>query len=685
MKCLILAAGRGSRIDEASDCKPLKLLLGLTLIERTIATANGVGLTDFYVVTGYNGQRVESYLSDFSQGRRDLTITTIRNEDWEKGNATSLLRARQLLDETFVLLMVDHVFDETILKALIHEPLQEDELILVTDYNINDNRFVDGNDVTKVLVEDHYIIDIGKHIKTYNAYDTGIFLCSPAIFAATEQSLQDSDASLAGGVHQMAKKGKARSFDIDGSHWIDINTSSDLKKAESMLYDSLVKPHDGFISRTINRKFSLRVFTPLLLRISNRITANQVSILSFVVALVGALCFFFQQAVLGGIIVQLASILDGCDGEIARLKKMQSSFGNFFDAALDRYSDSFILFGMFYYAWSSPENLALFGPFWNPLILGTSILAITGNLMVSYTSAKSVTDFGYRYRGGWIAAGRGRDLRLFTLFIGGILAWIHPLSVYLAILIVAILTNIIVLWRIKISWQHEHISTPLLDVTSKAIIFDFDGTIANTMPFLTDLAVKLIVENYEISKEEAQRKYIETTGMNFANQIEQIFPSHPQNHQVVATFEARKLDGIFDHPIFPEVIPTLTFFKDRRIKLFICSSTKAEIISEYAQKNKIALWLEDCLGYKPGFGKKIQIETILQQYDLKQEKVIFVGDSLRDYDFVQDKKINFIGIRRIFDEPAFQKRGLISVKDLGGLTRLWEQSERLLAHVEKVT
>lgn len=580
--------------------------------------------------------------------------------------------------------MVDHVFDEAILKELVHEPLQEDELILVTDDNINDNWFVDENDATKVLIEDHHIIDIGKNIKTYNAYDTGIFLCSPAIFAATEESLQDGDASLASGVRQLAKKGKARSFDIDGSHWIDIDTQSDLKKAESMLYDSLVKPHDGFISRTINRKFSLRVFTPLLLRISKRITANQVSMLSFVVALAAALCFFFQQAVLGGIIVQLASILDGCDGEIARLKKMQSSFGNFFDAVLDRYVDSFILFGMFYYALVSPENLALFGPLWNPLILATSILAITGNLMVSYTSAKSVADFGYRYRGRWIAAGRGRDLRLFILFIGGILAWIHPLSVFTAILIVAILTNFVVLWRIKVSWQQAHISTPFLDVTSKAVIFDFDGTVANTMPFLTDLAVKLIVENYEISKEEAQEKYLETTGMNFANQMEQIFPSYPQNQQVVVSFEARKLDGIFDHPIFPEVIPMLTFFKDRYIKLFICSSTKAEIISEYAQKNKIALWLEDCLGYKPGLGKAMQIETILKQYNLEPEKVIFVSDSLGDYDFVQDKKITFIGIRRIFDKPAFQKRGLISVKDLGDLTRLWEQSERLLDHVEKV-
>ena len=142
MKCLILAAGRGSRIAATSGCKPLQALVGLPLIERTIATANRAGLTDFYVITGYNGQRVEAFLADLSR-RRDLTITTLRNEGWEKGNGTSLLQAQALLDENFVLLMVDHVFDETILTELLQQPLQDGELILVVDYKVNDNWLVD--------------------------------------------------------------------------------------------------------------------------------------------------------------------------------------------------------------------------------------------------------------------------------------------------------------------------------------------------------------------------------------------------------------------------------------------------------------------------------------------------------------------------------------------------------------
>ena len=84
MKCLIIAAGRGSRLSSRGDSKPLVPLLGLSLIERVILTAEKSGLTDFYVVTGYNGDKVRDYLSRFTQ-RRNIHITHITNQEWEKG------------------------------------------------------------------------------------------------------------------------------------------------------------------------------------------------------------------------------------------------------------------------------------------------------------------------------------------------------------------------------------------------------------------------------------------------------------------------------------------------------------------------------------------------------------------------------------------------------------------------
>ncbi len=683
MRCLILAAGRGSRLSKEGAPKPLLSVVGLPLIERTILTAQRAGLRDFCVITGYEGERIGDFLADLSR-RRNLKIAVIQNDEWaDKGNGVSVLRAEEFFSENFILLMGDHIFEEATLIGLMKEAVADDEILLAADFNTRNSKLVEARDVTKVSVEDDTILDIGKDLEGYHAYDTGMFLCSPAIFGAVKESSRNGDTSLSGAVRIMAREGNARVFNIEGRYWMDVDTPTDRKKAHKLLYATLGKPHDGWISRRINRIFSTRVFTPLILKLYHKATPNQVSLATALVGVMASLCFFFHLAVIGGVLIQLASILDGSDGEIARLKKMQSPFGNFLDAVLDRYVDSFILFGIFYYSFTATELSNLLGPYRNPLVLATAILAISGNVMVSYTSAKSIADFGYRYRGGWIAAGRGRDLRQFLLFGGGVLTWVHPVSVFLAILVVAVLTNAIVLRRLAVSRSYEQSRNPLLGLRLKAVVFDFDGTLANTMPFLTDLAVNLIEDNYEISKEAAHRRYRETTGMDFAAQMEEIFPSHPKNRDVVAAFEASKREGVLDHPPFAEVIPTLRFLKNRNIKRFICSSTKPDIIADYATRYEINDWVDGCLGYEPGFEKDRQLGSILEQHGLEPEEVILVGDSLRDGDFAEHKGVQFIGIRRIFDERAFQQRGLSSVEDLTALTRLWEQSEELLRLVEK--
>ncbi|TET67008.1 MAG: nucleotidyltransferase, partial [Candidatus Aminicenantes bacterium] len=76
MKCLIIADGRGSRLSTKGDPKPLIPILGLSLIERVILIAKDAGLTDFYVVTGYNGEKVRQYLNRFDQSR-NINITHI--------------------------------------------------------------------------------------------------------------------------------------------------------------------------------------------------------------------------------------------------------------------------------------------------------------------------------------------------------------------------------------------------------------------------------------------------------------------------------------------------------------------------------------------------------------------------------------------------------------------------------
>ncbi|MCX9013739.1 MAG: HAD family hydrolase [Candidatus Methanoperedens sp.] len=206
-----------------------------------------------------------------------------------------------------------------------------------------------------------------------------------------------------------------------------------------------------------------------------------------------------------------------------------------------------------------------------------------------------------------------------------------------------------------------------------AVIFDFDGTVADTMTFLTGLAVGLISEKYNLLEAEAKSKYLATTGIDFAGQLDIIFPGNPKNTEVAGAFEKRKREEVYDYPVFPEVIPTLDFLREKGIKTFICSSTKQEIITRYCRLHNIDGLLDETLGFKPELRKGDQIELVLKSYNLNPGNVLFVGDSLKDADFAGEKNIGFMGISRIFSRAQFMEKGAESVGSLSELTGLFEE------------
>lgn len=238
MKCLIIAAGLGSRLANRGDSKPLVELRGIPLIERVILTMMQSGIADFHVVTGYNGAKIRERLTSFSaHAQHPVTIDFIHNDQWEKPNGISVHCAHQKIHEPFFLVMSDHLFDPSIVKDFHREGIAEGEVKLGVDMRTVDNPLVDLDDVTKVLVEDGRIVDIGKTIPRYNAFDTGIFLCSPALFQALAESIAKGDASLSGGIRNMACKKKAHVFDIGNRIWIDVDDEAAFSRAQ-MLFET---------------------------------------------------------------------------------------------------------------------------------------------------------------------------------------------------------------------------------------------------------------------------------------------------------------------------------------------------------------------------------------------------------------------------------------------------------------
>jgi choline kinase len=234
VQCLIIAAGRGSRLAGRVESKPLLEVAGRALIDRVIGAGVQAGIRDYVVVTGYAGDLVERHLMGLARSE-GLVIRTVRNDEWEKENGLSVFKARDLLGARFVLSMSDHLFDPGILRDLAGEPLGDDETILAVDFNVRGNAYVDLDDVTRVRVEAGRIAAIGKGLEDYNAYDTGLFLGTPALFRALGESQERGDFTLSGGLRVLAAAGKARLMDVGGRFWIDVDDEKAVAKAEALL------------------------------------------------------------------------------------------------------------------------------------------------------------------------------------------------------------------------------------------------------------------------------------------------------------------------------------------------------------------------------------------------------------------------------------------------------------------
>ncbi|MFQ5846306.1 MAG: NTP transferase domain-containing protein [Candidatus Methylomirabilales bacterium] len=332
-KAVIIAAGRGGRLQEPGRQhwpKPLVRAGGLSLLERTILTIKEAGVTEFLVVIGYRGPEIRQWITARNLG---VAIEWVENPEWEKQNGLSVLAAEGYLEGPFLLSMSDHLFSDETVRRLIHAPIADGEVILAVDRKIR--AVPDLDDATKVLLRDHHVAAIGKNLADYNAIDTGLFLCTPALFAALRWCQMHTECSLSDGIGHLAAQRQVRTLDIGGDFWLDVDTPDALRLAEKSLFQKLTKPQDGFLAKRLNRPISLRVTRFLA---DTSVTPNQITGALFVVGIVAAVLFAQGGTVSmigGALLFQAQSTLDGCDGEIARLKFQTSRLGGILDVVGD--------------------------------------------------------------------------------------------------------------------------------------------------------------------------------------------------------------------------------------------------------------------------------------------------------------------------------------------------------------
>jgi phosphoglycolate phosphatase-like HAD superfamily hydrolase len=171
-----------------------------------------------------------------------------------------------------------------------------------------------------------------------------------------------------------------------------------------------------------------------------------------------------------------------------------------------------------------------------------------------------------------------------------------------------------------------------------AVAFDFDGTLADTMPALTVLATDLLVAFFGMRPDDARQEYLSTIGRPFEEQLKIIFPFARDTKRMVDLYnrERMKVYSIFSGakplPYAELVVHTLM---THNIPLFICSSTPFEIFDPFVHKYFLDVFE---LPFGAVMSKKEQLEHIHHAYD----DAYFVGDAAYDHDLADEIGMTFI-------------------------------------------
>lgn len=247
MRAIILAAGQGTRLRPHTNERPKCLVEigGRSILEHQLHNCLEVGITEAVVVTGFEWQQVEAKISLWRRnGLGQLQITTLYNPFWrEANNLISLWSARHYMDESFVLINGDDVFDPRILTRLRSE----------NHYNIHvcmDRKSNYDADDMKIVLNGDRVARINKTIAPENAHGESIGIMkftekgAARLVAELEAMVRSQSAATdwyTKAIERIALDGyEIGAVSIEGLPWAEIDFPEDLEFVRDNLANLVV-------------------------------------------------------------------------------------------------------------------------------------------------------------------------------------------------------------------------------------------------------------------------------------------------------------------------------------------------------------------------------------------------------------------------------------------------------------
>jgi len=220
-KAIILASGLGKRLRELKGDLPkcFHELKGRPLITYPLRAMRVAGVEKFVVVIpqGYS-ERTKELLGDFS-------AEIVENGEIEKGNAYSLLLGlREIDEERFLVSCCDSLYPPSAIFRLVSESDDGDVVVAMS----KSSSFIDPEEASKVKLRSRNVVQIGKDLKDFDGYDTGLFIMSSSVREIAEKMEWSREVNLFELLQKCIDSGlNVVAADLGDIPWTEIDTPED--------------------------------------------------------------------------------------------------------------------------------------------------------------------------------------------------------------------------------------------------------------------------------------------------------------------------------------------------------------------------------------------------------------------------------------------------------------------------
>lgn len=185
-----------------------------------------------------------------------------------------------------------------------------------------------------------------------------------------------------------------------------------------------------------------------------------------------------------------------------------------------------------------------------------------------------------------------------------------------------------------------------------AVLFDFDGTLVDTMDKYAEIAAEEITNRYGLSRDNARQLYLETSGEPFFKQLEIIFGENSNNEKCAAAYEHTKEQYLKSVKLDCDTKQLLKAIKKLGVSTAITSNNFQDLIDNFLIKEEGLF--DIVLGYGNGFSKgPTQFAYVIDKFGIDRRYALFVGDSLSDARKALAFGIDFVAISGTLRKDSF--------------------------------